>query len=164
MEIETQLRTRRVALGLTQQALAARSGLSLATIQGIERGTANPSARVLEALARPLRLEVRLDPVLPSEADAARLGLPIGAPAPVQASEPELLASLDDLLVARREGRLTDSRFWDAVVATSLALRDHYPAVFSRLREKGALQVPEAPEGRLVKLRRIALANISRYL
>jgi XRE family transcriptional regulator, regulator of sulfur utilization len=54
----------RIKLGLTQQELAALTGVSQADISRIERGLANPTSVTLDLLSRPLR--VALD-VVPSE-------------------------------------------------------------------------------------------------
>ncbi len=52
----------RLAAGLTQQQLAAISGIAQADISRIERGQANPTAETLEALAGPLGATVDLVP------------------------------------------------------------------------------------------------------
>ncbi len=52
----------RLAAGLTQQQLAAISGIAQADISRIERGQANPTAETLEALAGPLGTTVDLVP------------------------------------------------------------------------------------------------------
>lgn len=59
----------RLAAGLTQQQLAAASGVDQADISRIERGQANPTAETLEALASPLG--VTLDLVPTPDMDAA---------------------------------------------------------------------------------------------
>ena len=55
-----QLGDQRRAQHLTQQQLAARSGIDQAEISRIERGQANPTTATLGALTRALGLDVRL--------------------------------------------------------------------------------------------------------
>jgi ribosome-binding protein aMBF1 (putative translation factor) len=52
--IGTRLLKQRLSAGLTQQQLAAASGVAQADISRIEHGQANPTADTLNALARPL--------------------------------------------------------------------------------------------------------------
>jgi ribosome-binding protein aMBF1 (putative translation factor) len=52
--IGTKILQRRLSVGLTQQQLAAASGIAQADISRIEHGQANPTTETLEALARPL--------------------------------------------------------------------------------------------------------------
>jgi ribosome-binding protein aMBF1 (putative translation factor) len=53
----------RLAAGLTQQQLAAASGVAQADISRIERGQANPTADTLAALAGPLGVSLDLVPL-----------------------------------------------------------------------------------------------------
>ncbi len=48
------LRERRLELGLTQEALASRSGLDRTYVGGVERGERNPTLRVMCGLAEAL--------------------------------------------------------------------------------------------------------------
>lgn len=64
------MRILRIAAALTQEELAAASGLSRQTISAVERGTALPSLRSARAIAHVLRCEVLdLFPGLLPEAD-----------------------------------------------------------------------------------------------
>jgi ribosome-binding protein aMBF1 (putative translation factor) len=58
--IGTRLLTQRLGAGLTQQQLAAASGIAQADISRIEHGQANPTADTLNALARPLGVTLDL--------------------------------------------------------------------------------------------------------
>lgn len=62
------IRRLRTAAGLTQESLAAKTGLSSVYISGIERGGRNPSAVVMAELAQALGVDVRelLNPGSPS--------------------------------------------------------------------------------------------------
>jgi ribosome-binding protein aMBF1 (putative translation factor) len=52
--IGTRILQRRLAAGMTQQQLAAASGIAQADISRIEHGQTNPTTDTLEAIARPL--------------------------------------------------------------------------------------------------------------
>lgn len=54
------IRRRRVILGLTQQELADYAGVSLRMLVALENGKANPSLKILEALASVLGMDVTL--------------------------------------------------------------------------------------------------------
>jgi transcriptional regulator with XRE-family HTH domain len=84
------LRHHRLAVGLTQEALAERAGLSVHGIQKLERGVTRPYRdtvqRLLEALALPVDAQAELQTAaatpsrprrVPAATDAARHNLPI---------------------------------------------------------------------------------------
>lgn len=52
--IGTKILQQRLSAGMTQQQLAAASGIAQADISRIEHGQSNPTAETLEALAQPL--------------------------------------------------------------------------------------------------------------
>jgi len=52
------IRNRRNVLGLSQEELAERSGLDRTYVSGVERGTRNPTLRVLQRLAHGLNSEL----------------------------------------------------------------------------------------------------------
>ena len=54
------IRERRLILGLTQQELADYAGMSLRMLVALENDKANPSLKILEALASVLGMEVTL--------------------------------------------------------------------------------------------------------
>lgn len=54
------IRERRIVLGLTQQELADYAGMSLRMLVALENDKANPSLKILEALASVLGMEVTL--------------------------------------------------------------------------------------------------------
>ena len=60
MKIGNLIRERRMMLGLTQQGLADYAGMSLRMLVGLENDKANPSLKILEALASVLGMEVTL--------------------------------------------------------------------------------------------------------
>ena len=58
--IGSNIQSRRRAIGLTQEQLAERSGVSRVTINRIERGKLNPSMKTLSRLARAMGKQVRV--------------------------------------------------------------------------------------------------------
>lgn len=171
-EVARWVRRRRRALGLTQADLRARAGVSLATVQGIEAGTANPAfetlRRVLEALG--LCLDVR-----PRDAAwdvLAHFGLPLaGAEGSEGAREIEDLpdAVRAAALELRGEEERGDGRQRrrESLEALLLALRLHFPSLHERWfgRAPAVLGlVPGRPSGRVVKLARVARALLARRL
>lgn len=59
MPLAATIATRRKTLGISQNDLAEMSGVSLATIKNIERGTGNPSFETVEKLLSVLGLEIQ---------------------------------------------------------------------------------------------------------
>lgn len=59
MPLAATIATRRKTLGISQIDLAEMSGVSLATIKNIERGTGNPSFETVEKLLSVLGLEIQ---------------------------------------------------------------------------------------------------------
>lgn len=60
MDILTEIKERRMALGLKQEDLSEMAGVSLATIKDIDRGVGNPSVKTIEKIANILGLELKL--------------------------------------------------------------------------------------------------------
>ena len=58
MDIIRTIKSRRRDMAITQRDLAGRSGVSLATVKNIERGTGNPSYSTLDKLFCVLGLEL----------------------------------------------------------------------------------------------------------
>jgi transcriptional regulator with XRE-family HTH domain len=65
------VRSRRIAVGITQEALAERAGLHATYVGMVERGVRNPTLDVAARIARGLRVEL---PVLTGEALGERGG------------------------------------------------------------------------------------------
>ncbi len=60
MDILTEIKERRMVLGLKQEDLSEMAGVSLATIKDIDRGVGNPSVKTIEKIANILGLELKL--------------------------------------------------------------------------------------------------------
>jgi transcriptional regulator with XRE-family HTH domain len=152
---------------MTQSDLARSSGVSLPTIQGIERGAANPTLSTLDGLLAALGLKLGVEE---SEVDwdlLCALGLPLAH------GEPLKIVPSEDLLVpAVRMAALdlqdvTHGRKLDALQALILAVKSHYPTVYRRSFSGSSLvrAIAERPvTGRIVKLQRIARDRLSGYL
>lgn len=167
--LPAQARGARLALGLTQAELAARAGVSLATVQNLEAGRANPA---LETAGRILAcLAMRLEPaqVAPDWTALAAHGLPMAGQLPGKAlrSPSSLRLLLEGALLASRDEANQNPRQSEALQALMLALAHGYPSLYAAWFSRSALAkawVPVCPSGRVIKLRRIALSVLAEYL
>ncbi len=169
--ISQQISAARKELGLTQGGLAALAEISLATVQNIEAGRANPSMGTLERILSVLGLELGVQRAEVDWDMLAALGIPLqrtGGPT-VQPSPEALHIHLRHALVEL--GSLPavhgKSRELEATIATVYALKHHFPSYFAR--HFGRSSVVRSFEtdglpGRVVKLSRIAADNLARYL
>lgn len=163
------LKNFRLSYQLSQVKLAHESGVSLPTIQNIEAGKANPTVEVLEKLLAVfgLRFQILVQPF-----DAGRAAA-FGVPLLVENASEAAVINKGTLKIETRKwlrqilDKGLNEREEVAVVAFLKGLKDHYPAyyqkeiaapLFDSIIEKFSL------DGRVIKLRRIALANMSRYL
>lgn len=176
------LSLRRKRLGWSQQKLAARAGLSLPGIQLLESGRANPSWSTLQAVATALGIEVLLRERKPTWQDWAELGVPVesGARMGCVLSRQEWIDRMSAALAglaaselgAPDVGASERARLRDALGGLLMAVRDHYPKVFGELaRGEGFAALSrwtwnslQRDPGRMLKLRRIALANLAEVL
>jgi len=167
------VRETRRAAGLTQAALAARAGVSLATLQNIEAGRANPALATLRKILSSLGLEIGVRPRAVDWDALVRLGLPL---TPDRAADGDgdgdatalpALVRHAALELALHEAPTGSPRVKDALRAMLWALRSHFPttyrAWFGGCREVAAL-TPTAPTGREIKLSRIAKQRLAELL
>ena len=154
---------------MTQAGLAARAGVSLATVQNLEAGRANPAfetvGRILACLA------MRLEPaqVAPDWTALTTHGLPMAGQRHGNAlrSSSSLRLLLEGALLASRDEANSDPRQSEALQALMLALAHGYPSLYAAWFSRSALAnawVPNCPSGRVIKLRRIALSVLGEYL
>jgi transcriptional regulator with XRE-family HTH domain len=153
-------------MALSQSSLAALSGVSLPTIQNIEAGKANPSFDTLTALLKALGFELSITPIPFDPGVAVALGVPLsGDVAEVKANE-ALLTIESPVWITNLSRGLLSEREATAVIAFYMGLKDHYPDTYQKLHtdflEK--LLKDNRTNGRVIKLRRIALSLMSRYL
>ena len=162
------LRQARKERGYSQVQLSTYSGVSLPTIQNIEANKGNPSLEVLEKLAYALGLSIRLEPEHSDWNLLVVCGLPLLATAPVlERPTPELLVR-QILLAATELSHRTpaDSRNAEAFFALLWAIKSSFPLFFERNLSRSPLiqRLFPKPSARLIRLRRIAIENLSRYL
>jgi transcriptional regulator with XRE-family HTH domain len=171
------IKTKRRDLGLSQSQLAFEAGVSLPTIQNIEAGKANLSQSTLEDILVVLGLKLQVAVVGMDWDKVVSLGVPLTGskelPQSSISTAKEFIMSLDDFLKSlsmRKEEMLKSSRNWEAFTAFLWALDTHYSKILGRLRysKKAKSILSQNLElfeiGRLIKLRRIALANIGGFL
>jgi len=170
--VAAEIGRRRRELGLSQVALASSAGVSLATIQNVEAGRANPSLSTLRSLLAPLGFAVGLEPVAVDWDALAAHGLPLSALRDVSGVRPtpESLATLvrGAALELSREGAARESeRKIESFAALLLAIRNHFPTYFSKRFGRSPLVrsfLPDRLTGRIIKLYRIARAAVAEYL
>jgi len=169
-DLATVLSTRRELMGLTQGSLASASGVSLPTIQNLEAGKGNPSLQVLVPLLRSLGLEMELRHSPYDWDRLADLGAPLEERAKTAPSPRSLTLLIQNMKLAavelksHPEGR---NRHQEALQALLIALRDHFPAVYAKHCASSRLLVAltQVPlNGKIIKLRRQALARLVEYL
>ncbi len=168
--LHDRMRSARLELGLTQSALADASGVSLATVQNVEAGRANPSLSTLTSLLAEVGLEVSLRAAA-ADWDALRgLGLPLAGPRrglrrrDADALRREIGRAAQELATA---GSRDDGRRSECLRALLLALDTHYPSVTRRWLASAPVVrsfLPTSPKGREIKLARIARARLAEYL
>ncbi len=160
------VRKRRNQLGLTQSDLSRLSGISVATIQNLEAGIANPSFESLTALLSALELELHVSSIPVKWDFLAICGLPIFQVEDFS-EPPDPLKMAKELCKAIEPSILNEnSRVRDAIQALLIAVKIHYPKVFRQYfnDKKFDAILKRAFDGRVIKLEKIALAKLGRYL
>jgi len=165
------VRETRRGLGLTQTELAVTGGVSLATVQTVEAGRANPSLRTLERILSPLGLALEVTSAAADWDALAALGLPLttsSSPEPGPAVE-ELphLVRCAAVELSRRADLPDRERRRECLEGFLLALRGHFPTRFARWFGRSELiegLVPRRASGRVIRLSRIARDTLARLL
>lgn len=157
----------RQALGLTQVELAVQARVALATLQALEAGKANPGWDTLSRLGEVLGLRAAITS-LPADWDLlVRAGVPLSETDRAAAdAAPPRIASVFREWVRAWMGSASE-REREALQGYVVALRDHFPSFFTEEWKRSAavgqaLRLPVT--GRIVKLRRIAIALQARRL
>ena len=158
---------KRKELGFSQVRLAANANVALPTVQNLEAAKGNPSIDVLSKTLDAIGYEMKIVPRLPDWDLLFSLGVPLmekkhysRRPERRQVA-PAILQAIDFLTQSTGAGF---ERQLDAVKAFVLALKTHYPSLYSGIRPfLPAHFLPLHPDGRLIKLRRIALSLLARY-
>ncbi len=163
------LKSSRLNFRLSQVKLAQESGVSLPTIQNIEAGKANPTLEVLEKLLKAfgLRFQVFIPPFDLERASA------FGVPLLTESSRSDIVINPGALKIETRQWlhylreKNISEREKTALVAFLKGLKEHYPSFY-----EDEISTPffdqiirqYSRDGRVIKLRRIALAKMSEYL
>ena len=167
----TEVRRQRKALGLSQVELSSAARVSLATVQKLEAGRANPSLHTLQRLLGPLGYDLELARVEAQWDALSALGLPLTAEAPVRIRPTEAALRKHLLLAAMELAQVGDTeetaRKRESLQALLLALETHFPSRYrawvARSSVLSALASAE-PSGRLIKLSRMARQRLAEYL
>lgn len=164
------IRETRAALGMTQSQLAQAAGVSLPTIQNIEAGKGNPSLSTITDLIAAFKMRIRIEPIGADWDLLAVCGAPLlRSDSRSVAPTPELLSEAVRAACVELAGESDVSdreRKEEALSALLLAIRAHFPT-FYRERMNGEIfdrHVPSSPSGRIIKLKRQAVAVLSTYL
>ena len=163
------LKQLRVDSGWSQVKLAHESGVSLPTIQNIEADKANPTIEVLEKLLKALGLEIQIFSSPFNSERASSFGVPLSssqAKTRINVNKNTLKTETRQWLQNLNEKKLSE-REELSVIAFLRGIHDHYPSYY-----RNEISTPLFDEkirkyqkdGRVIKLRRIALANMSHYL
>ncbi len=160
------IKSARRSLKMSQSELAVSAGVSLATLQNIESGRANPELATLKSVLAPLGLELLVRPAVIDLRTFAAFGLPLlGEASPPRASNVlDLIRAVQKytpLLVRLKEG----GREEQALASWLWAIRDHYASLWAHI------PVPlknwfssRSPDSLKIKLRRLALAKLSEFM
>jgi len=171
VRISEPIRETRRLLGISQTALAVRAGVSLATLQNIEAGRANPSVSTLERLLAPLGLGLAVEPRQADWDALAAFGLPLtgSGAGGLRVDEESLLGYLHRaaLDLSRRPALPDGERKTECLQALLLALRGHFPSHYRRWFRRSPLildLVADEPSGRVIKLSRLAREALAEIL
>lgn len=159
------IRNARQALGLSQSKLAQKANLSLLSIQNIEAERGNPSISTLLSIFEALGIQIRFEPKKADWDVLIACGVPLSASRgsrPLNLSIEQLVEQLPLAVL-----NFQTEREQEALQAFLMALRDHYPSLFKKhfaklVQNRGLL--PKVPNGRVIKLRRLALERLAIYL
>lgn len=157
------LKQARISAGLSQVGLAAVSGVSLPTIQNIERNKANPSLATIEAIGKEVGLELILVRSAVDWSFLIHAGLPLTSNEPRSPIPPvasEVLRELRKL----PHSELT-ARERKAVAGLLMAIECHYPS-FARKVGPALMDVFRDDFNRpeILKLKRLATARLADWL
>jgi transcriptional regulator with XRE-family HTH domain len=179
LDYPAMIKSARERLGLSQSALAHAAGVSLPSIQNLEAGRANPGIKLLEPVFSVLGLTISVQAAPADWDQLAFCGVPLTsharprrAPIMIRPTGSRLVQLLG--LAASELSHVAptaeSTRKREAIAATLVAIQDYYPTFYRKhCARVPALRdlLPSDParlDGRLIKLKRLALARISEYL
>lgn len=163
MSVGSKIRESRKQAMLSQLQLASGSGVSLATLQSIERDRANPSLSTITALGDYLGLSLKLEP------EPINWPLLIAAGVPLAISEKQdVVPHKESILreIRKALGQPLTEREESAIAGFALALKIHFPSVADRWFSRATMKRLNSrfSEPKTLKLKRIATAEIAKYL
>jgi transcriptional regulator with XRE-family HTH domain len=165
--VNVELKQLRREFKLSQVELASESGVSLPTIQKIESGQANPTLDVMEKIFSVLGLQLQVHCPEVSIDRAIAFGVPLTGK-----KDPSVILNKNTLRLESRKWiqQWTSGKFnereEDALIAIFLSLKIHFPDFYQSIESpviEKALKT-KGNDGRIIKLYRIALSNVSLYL
>ncbi len=165
------IREARKELSISQIELSRMSEVCLATVQNLEAGRANPSLSTLERILRSLGLKLKVDD---SSADWDALidcGLPLTKRGSLRRA-PTIEILVHNLRLAARDAErqclgTSPERKRESLEAVLLALQTSFPTTYHKNFAKSPMMndlVPDDPDGRVIKLKRIAERILGDYL
>lgn len=161
------IRSARLARELSQSQVASRSGVSLATVQNLEAGRANPALNTLVAICKTVGLELFSRPVQGGDIllSFSGLGIPLlesGTQGVLRPSRERLVSAFNANVnsLKRLKGREES-----AIGSFLWALRDHFPSVWRQLDSPVEKWFNGRDQKTLsIKLRRFSVNALSEYL
>lgn len=155
--------------GYSQVRLAQESGVSLPTIQNIEALKANPTIDILEKIFLALGLRLTISPPVFDVTRAIQFGVPLSGENEInpQKVNQALLEKESKKWIHLFSQNQFNEREAESILAFLMAIHDHYPTYYTRSLSCPLFdqKIEQARKnGRIIKLRRIALAQVSRYL
>jgi transcriptional regulator with XRE-family HTH domain len=163
------LKELRTSMRFSQARLSQESKVSLPTIQNIEANKANPTLDILEKLLLPLGVEFKLSPI-PFDVNRA---IALGVPLSESTSKVDIVVSASTLkLEARKWHRAFEMHSLSereelSLVSFLMALKGHYPSFYEDEIKSPIFEQKIShykTSGKVIKLRRMALAQMSKYL
>ena len=161
------IRKARQEQNLSQQRLAARAGVSLATVQNLESGEGNPELSTIQSILEALALEISLKPKPVDIETLAQLGAPLLSSGAVSSSlKLHPLFLINELLHISAWLPTLDlqSREANALAAYLSAIDDHYGSVWDQLSPVVKSWFKKYPNEISPKLRRLSLQRLGEFL
>lgn len=160
----------RTILGYSQVRLANESKISLPTIQNIEAEKANPSLDILEKLFLALGIELTIKPLAFDAEKAILLGVPLTSRVNNKSLIRPTINMLKEEAIKWNHALLGNSiseRERLALIGFLMSVKDHFPTYYNReicfpVFEKQINLL--RGDGRVIKLRRISLSTVSKFL
>lgn len=164
--LNEKIRTLRRAKGLTQQELATRAQVGLATIQNIEAGRANPELSTLESILGIFGFELELKSRMLDWSTLTLLGVPLMTGSTIEGFRVTARYMIETLNQSTGSLLEMDSKSRECAAVSSFlrALQDHYPSLWQHLDADLVAWLKKNSKFASIKLRRLALQRLGEYL